>query len=110
MIPWICIFDRKITTSAVKGVYVVYLLSKDGKTLYLALNQGCTEIRNTHSKAETIKIMRKNAAAIVSKINSRGFSTDENVDLGSGLTELGELYQKCIIFHKAYKYIQIKEL
>ena len=33
MIPWICIFDRSITTSATKGVYIVSLLSKDSKRL-----------------------------------------------------------------------------
>lgn len=102
MVPWICIFDRQITTSATKGVYIVYLLSKDGNTLYLTFNQGCTEIRNTHSKAETIKIMRQKAAEIVSQIDGRGFASDENVNLGSGLTELGELYQRGTIFYKAY--------
>ena len=102
MVPWICIFDRQITTSATKGVYIVYLLSKDGNTLYLTFNQGCTEIRNTHSKAETIKIMRQKAAEIVSQLDGRGFSSDENVNLGSGLTELGELYQRGTIFYKAY--------
>ncbi len=103
MVPWICIFDRQITTSATKGVYIVYLLSKDGSTLYLTFNQGCTEIRNTHSKAETIKIMRQKAAEIVSQIDGRGFASDENVNLGSGLTELGELYQRGTIFYKAYR-------
>lgn len=28
-VPWVCIFDRKITTSATKGVYIVYLLNRD---------------------------------------------------------------------------------
>ena len=32
-VPWVCIFDRSITTSATKGVYIVYLLAKDGQTL-----------------------------------------------------------------------------
>ena len=102
-VPWVCIFDREITTSATKGVYIVYLLAKDGNTLYLTFNQGCTKIREKNSKKETIKIMRQNAAQIAAKIDSRGFSTDENIDLGSGLTELAELYQKGTIFYKAYR-------
>ena len=73
-IPWICIFDRKITTTATKGVYIVYLLSKDGNTLYLTLNQGCTDIRSTHSKRETITILRKKAMEIASRIDARGFN------------------------------------
>ena len=102
-VPWVCIFDRKITTSATKGVYIVYLLSKDGKTLYLTFNQGCTDIRNSHGKADTIKIMRQKAAEIASKIDSRGFASDDKIDLGFGLTELAELYQKGTIFYKAYR-------
>ena len=101
-VPWVCIFNRKITTSATKGVYIVYLLAKDGKTLYLTFNQGCTEIRNTHSKADTIKLMRQNAAEIASEIDSRDFRVDDQINLGFGLTELAELYQKGTIFYRAY--------
>ena len=102
-VPWICIYDKTITTSATKGVYIVYLLEKEGNSLYLTFNQGCTEIRNTHSKRETIQIMRDKATEIASKIDSRGFLTDENINLGSGLTELAELYQRGTIFYKEYK-------
>lgn len=108
-IPWICIFDRSITTSATKGVYIVYLLSKDGNTLYLTFNQGCTEIRNSHNKNETIAIMRNKAAQINSLIDSKGFKNDENINLGDGLTELGLLYQKGTIFYKAYHKEHIPE-
>lgn len=90
-VPWICIFDRSITTSATKGVYIVYLLSADTNTLYLTFNQGCTDIRSSHSKRDTIKIMREKADKIVSSVDSRGFNTDEAINLGSGLTELAEL-------------------
>ena len=27
-IPWVCIFNKNITTNATKGVYIAYLLSK----------------------------------------------------------------------------------
>ncbi len=103
MVPWVCIFDRTITTTATKGVYIVYLLAKDGNTLYLTFNQGCTEIRNNHTKKETIKIMREKAADIASRIDARGFRVDEDINLGNGLTELGELYQKGTIFYKEYR-------
>ena len=58
MIPWICIFNRSITTSATKGVYIVYLLSKDGNTLYLTFNQGCTDLKNKYGKKEAILAYR----------------------------------------------------
>ena len=103
MVPWVCIFDRNIRTSATKGVYIVYLLERNGESLYLTFNQGCTEIRNSHSKRETIEIMRRKASEVVSRINDRGFLTDEKINLGEGLTELGELYQKGTIFYKQYR-------
>ena len=102
-VPWLCIFNKSITTTATKGVYIVYLLSSDGNSLYLTFNQGCTEIRNNHSKKETIDIMRKNADEIINKIDSRGFLSDTNISLGNELTELAELYQKGTIFYKEYK-------
>ena len=102
-IPWICIFDRSITTTATKGVYIVYLLSKTGESLYLTFNQGCTDIKNAHGKQGAIKIMRKRAAEIVGRIDSRGFNSDEDINLGQGLTDLGEMYQKGTIFYKEYK-------
>ena len=38
-VPWVSIYDKRITTSAIEGVYIVYLLSEDGEILYLTLNQ-----------------------------------------------------------------------
>ena len=102
MIPWICIFDKSITTTATKGVYIVYLLSKDCSKLYLTFNQGCTDIRKNHSRNETIKIMRNNAEEVSKKIDSRGFKTDQAISLGEGLTELGIFYEKGTIFYTAY--------
>lgn len=43
-VPWIAVFDKRITSSAQRGVYIVYLLNKDTKELYLTLNQGATDV------------------------------------------------------------------
>ena len=43
-VPWIAVFDTRVTESAQKGVYIVYLLNKESKTLYLTLNQGATDV------------------------------------------------------------------
>ena len=102
MIPWICIFDRSITTSATKGIYIVYLLSKDSKRLYLTFNQGCTEISNSHGKRETIRIMRENADEIVSYTDAHGFSVGDDIDLGERLTSLGQYYERGTIYYKKY--------
>jgi Cdc6-like AAA superfamily ATPase len=101
-VPWLGIFNTAITSSATKGVYIVYLLSSDGSSLYLTFNQGCTEIRDANTKKETIKILRKNALELVSILDNHNFNSDENINLGYDLTELAEMYQKGTIFYKKY--------
>ena len=100
-IPWICIFDRSITTSAQKGIYIVYLLSKTGNSLYLTFNQGCTEIKSINSKQDTLRILQERAGAIAEKIDNRGFGVGDGIDLEA--TNYGEMYQKGTIFYKEYK-------
>lgn len=103
MIPWLGVFNKKVSKSATKGVNIVYLLSKDCSTLYLTLNQGCTEIRKKNSKKQTIEIMRKYAEYLIPLLDDYGFNSAGCINLGNGLTELGELYQYGTIFYKAYK-------
>lgn len=102
-IPWICIFDRRVTVTATKGIYIVYLLSQDGNSLYLTFNQGCTDIKEKKSKKETIELLHNNAEAIRKNIDSRGFNTNNQVKLGNSLTTLAQLYQEGVIFYKEYK-------
>ena len=101
-VPWLCIFDKSITETATKGIYIVYLLSSDGKSLYLTFNQGCTDIKNSHTKKETIDIMRERATKLISVLNKHNFKTDENIDLKYGTANLAEMYQKGTIFYKEY--------
>jgi MoxR-like ATPase len=46
--------------------------------------------------------MRANAEEIAGRIDARGFRADEDINLGTDLTDLAELYQKGTIFYKAY--------
>lgn len=101
-IPWLSIFDKRITTTATQGVYIVYLLAEDGNSMYLTLNQGCKKTRSGNSRKETIRILREEAKKIISCIDSRGFATDEEIDLGDSSKEPVELYQKGTIFYKKY--------
>lgn len=43
--PWIAIFNTNITNTTTRGVYIVYLLNAENKTLYLTLDQGMTAIK-----------------------------------------------------------------
>lgn len=103
--PWLAIFDRTVTTTAQKEVYIIYLLSSDCKSLYLTLNQGCTELSGGKRFVEeaAIKIMKEKASDVVAEIDNRGFEIGE-IDLGGGLSVLGKYYEKGSIFYKKYEF------
>ena len=101
-VPWIGIFSKSITTSATKGVYIVYLFTSDCESVYITLNQGCTELRQTLGKAKAVEEMRKVAEQIVATIDSRGFSTSDHIDLKDN-RDLPYLYERGTIFYKEYK-------
>lgn len=46
--PWIGIFNKEFTTSAKKGIYVVYLFRSDMQGFYLSLNQGFTFFKENY--------------------------------------------------------------
>ena len=105
-IPWIGIFNKSITTSASKGVYIVYLFTSDCESVYLTLNQGCTELRQTLGKTKTVEEMRKVAEEITATIDSRGFSVGDHINLKDN-RDLPYLYERGTIFYKEYKKGQI---
>ncbi len=102
-IPWIAIFDKSITISAQKGIYIVYLLSSDSKRLYLSFNQGCTELKNTRGRKDTIAILEKTADEIRRKVDGRGFSIEQNMNLEDRPTGNGIFYEKGDIYHTVYE-------
>ena len=105
-IPWIGIFNKSITTTATKGIYIVYLFSSDCESVYLTLNQGCTELRNSLGRVGAVEVMKKVADEIISTIDSRGFSIGDNINLKDS-RELPYLYERGTIFYKEYKKRQI---
>jgi len=57
--PWVAVFDPRITTSAQKGVYVVYLFDQQGRHVYLSLNQATTEVKDEfHSLYKDVLVDR----------------------------------------------------
>lgn len=56
--PWLAIFNRDISTSAQRGIYLVFLFSSNLQSLYLTLNQGTTK----GSKDEIARIIRETRA------------------------------------------------
>lgn len=79
-VPYIPIFDKRITTSAKKGVYIVYLINKDRKEMTLAFGLGTTEGVGMYSK---------NAPAVVAS-SSRKLTSEQISGLKAKCDEIRE--------------------
>lgn len=103
-VPWIAIFDTRITTSALKGVYIVYLLNKDLRELYLSFALGATTvIQNSNEKITFTGITgsssQKNldkliteAAKIRNVLGTSRFNNPPGINTGSVNYDAGTIF------------------
>ena len=99
-IPWLCIFNKSVTTSATQGIYICFLFRKDMSGFYLELGQGITTFERLFGK-EQYKNARKVAEYFRNLINDEKFSRDE-IDL-KGLNNLAKGYECGTIISKYYE-------
>ena len=108
-VPWIAIFDSRITTSAQEGVYIVYLLNKDAHELYLTFEIAATEAMGVRKNAEgntvftgvvgandpqlTAKLQLR-ANEIRGAVKSSYFSQDTAINSGATGYDSGAVYYK----------------
>lgn len=107
-VPWIAVFDKRITTSAQRGVYIVYLLNKDTKELYLTLNQGATDVAQggdgsgklaftgiaTASNGKTTESLQARAHSIRNQIGEFDGLASDSINTGSKPYDAGCIYYK----------------
>lgn len=108
-VPWIAVFDSRITTSAQKGVYIVYLLNKDAKELYLTFESATTEVlysdNNIGSSKPFVGIVGKTNSQVTDALQNRAdkirnvikdhyFSSDNAINSGSDGYDAGAIYYK----------------
>ena len=105
-VPWIAVFDKRITISAQRGVYIVYLLNKNTKELFLTLNQGATDVAKggdgpgkltftgiaTASNGKTAENLQSRANSIRSKIGQFVGLKSDPIDTGSKAYDAGCIY------------------
>ena len=100
-VPWIAIMDKRITTTALEGVYIVYLMSADCSSIYLTLNQGCTNLKNKIGKKAAIDSLRSNAQRVIQKNQNTSFNYLDRPNLKTK-SQTAELYEYGSIFYKRY--------
>lgn len=108
-VPWVAVFDTRITSSAQKGLYIVYLLNKNKKELYLSLELAATEVIQSKGSENGNKpftgmvgrVGEKDADKFLAKVNevrevvpNAYFSSDSKIDSGSQRYDIGTVYYK----------------
>lgn len=98
-IPWLCIFNKNITMSATKGIYICYLFKSDMSGFYLVLGQGITTFEELYKK-EKYNNIKKVAEYFKNLISNNRFSKDP-IDL-KGTKGLAKGYEAGTIISKYY--------
>lgn len=100
-IPWLCIFDYDITTSAQSGYYIVFLFEANLEGVYMSLNQGWTQYEDEYGVLEGKNQILKNSEIAKSLLRSdQGFSYSP-IKLNATST-LGKGYEAGNICSKYY--------
>lgn len=83
-VPWIALFDTKISSSAQKGFYLVYLFSPDLDCVYLSLNQGWSFYREKYNQKDGLKNIEKVSNYWQNNLDNRESNmSTESIDLHS---------------------------
>lgn len=108
-VPWIAIFDTRITTSAQEGVYIVYLLNKDTRELYLTFEIAATEAmgirKNADGNVVFTGVVGNNDPELKAKLQSKAdqirkavpsdyFNKDADINSGAVGYDSGAVYYK----------------
>jgi len=103
-VPWVCVFDQDVTTSAQRGYYCVYLFNALGNSVVLSLALGWTQFDDAFPKKEAsrrivnaVKNCRSALTDKLDKFNTAAIALDVQKALGKGY-ELGHICSK--VYHK----------
>jgi len=112
---WFAIMDDKITKDPQKGVYVVYLVSYDGESIYLCLIQAVKgAIKSAAQCEEAIRRLRGSRKGIIERIDTRLGTLSEKYAEGftKGTIDLSlndeknfftaKAYQEAVLYSKKY--------
>lgn len=102
LIPWVCIFQKDITTSAQKGYYIVLLFSEDMHSCYLLLIQAVTEYESKYGGREYKNKLQQSAHAIIPYLEENLSFTHGLIDLQAS-KKLGKGYEAAAIQSIQYK-------
>lgn len=104
-VPWIGIFNKEITETAQRGIYIVYLFKSDMSGFYLCLGQGVTNFEK-YGKNKTNYMIK--VADYFKKMTDTELFSKKGIDLNSR-TSIGKDYGKVNVLSKYYDKNKIKK-
>ena len=90
-VPWMAVFDTRITRKATEKEYIVYLFNSETKDLYLTFNQAAAEKNNAAIRA----YLKENASKIRSKMSFPSQVKVDDIHSGNAAYDAG-----CICYIK----------
>ncbi len=107
--PWVSIFNKRITESAQKGFYIVYLFKKDMSGVYISLNQGTTYLQEKFKGRKPREKMKDVAQSLKEELFFPSIShTEEEISLESK-TSNAKNYEAANIYSKFYEINDLPE-
>lgn len=100
-VPWVSIFIRDITTTATKGLYIVFLIKADFSGMYLSLNQGFTYFKDKYGTKEGKLKIRKASKEVRNLLSTIPRDSLFDIDLACS-NSLGKGYEAGNIAAKYY--------
>lgn len=97
-VPWIGVFNKNITETAQKGIYIVYLFKTDMSGFYLCLGQGVTNFEKYGKNREEYMVK---VANYFKKLTDTQIFSKNGIDLNSR-TPIGKNYCKVNVLSKYY--------
>ncbi|WP_186077778.1 MrcB family domain-containing protein [Burkholderia gladioli] len=102
MCPWVAVFDKRITSTAQRGYYIVLLFAEDMKSCCLSFNQGFTSYTQVYVSN---RIARRKAGETARRaldyIDSPVHAVQGKIDLAAS-GGLGRGYEDCAILSFRY--------
>ena len=103
-VPWLVLYNKKVTLTTQDGIYIVYLFRGDLSGLYLTFNQGVGRTATsapTKDKLLEVQRIAKLLRPQLSWLHEFGFNLDDNIELRDNGTT-GKAYEKSTIAYKYY--------
>ena len=82
MVPWVRLFDIRMSPNARTGWYIVLLFAKDGQSVYLSLNQGTSELSKQEVASRASRAREERLSGEVNALLAKNYMTE--IELGQG--------------------------